>query len=86
MRREIVNGEPTISKITLKLDGTAVELTKGLIIVNSQQWAKLLNKQQLISYYKLDETLICLHTILSYSNGSEHSYVIIIACPAQLRY
>lgn len=39
MRREIVNGEPTISKITLKLDGTVVELTKGSISVNGQTWA-----------------------------------------------
>ncbi|KAK3533881.1 hypothetical protein QTP70_033001 [Hemibagrus guttatus] len=36
MRREIVNGEPTIIKITLKLDGTVVELSKGLINVNGQ--------------------------------------------------
>lgn len=41
MRREIVNGEPTISKISLKLDGAVVELRKGLIIVNGQTWAKL---------------------------------------------
>ncbi|MCJ8738057.1 hypothetical protein PDJAM_G00031110 [Pangasius djambal] len=36
MRREIRNGEYTISKITLKLEGTVVELSKGLISVNGQ--------------------------------------------------
>ncbi|KAB5559480.1 hypothetical protein PHYPO_G00029630 [Pangasianodon hypophthalmus] len=36
MRREIRNGEATISKITLKLEGTVLELSKGLISVNGQ--------------------------------------------------
>ncbi|XP_046713225.1 mucin-5AC [Silurus meridionalis] len=36
LRRQIVNGEPTISKITLKLDGTVVELSTGSISINGQ--------------------------------------------------
>ncbi|KAJ8344245.1 hypothetical protein SKAU_G00315740 [Synaphobranchus kaupii] len=34
MRRQVVNGLPTISKITMKLDGTVVELLKGSIHIN----------------------------------------------------
>ncbi|KAJ8344252.1 hypothetical protein SKAU_G00315810 [Synaphobranchus kaupii] len=34
MRRQVVNGLPTISKITMKLDGTVVELLKGSILIN----------------------------------------------------
>uniref|UniRef100_A0A8C7DWJ8 VWFD domain-containing protein n=1 Tax=Oncorhynchus kisutch TaxID=8019 RepID=A0A8C7DWJ8_ONCKI len=34
MRRQVVDNQPTISKITMKLDGTVVELSKGSIVVN----------------------------------------------------
>lgn len=37
LRRQMVNGEPTISKISLKLDGAVVELSKDLIRVNGQK-------------------------------------------------
>uniref|UniRef100_A0A4W5NL15 VWFD domain-containing protein n=1 Tax=Hucho hucho TaxID=62062 RepID=A0A4W5NL15_9TELE len=33
MRRQVVNNQPTISKITMKLDGTVVELSKGSVVV-----------------------------------------------------
>ncbi|TSM20287.1 Mucin-5B [Bagarius yarrelli] len=36
MRRKVVNGEPIISAIFLKLDGTLVELSKGSIRVNGK--------------------------------------------------
>uniref|UniRef100_A0AAY4ERV6 VWFD domain-containing protein n=1 Tax=Denticeps clupeoides TaxID=299321 RepID=A0AAY4ERV6_9TELE len=36
MRREVVNNLPTISKITMILEGTAVELVKGSIAVNGK--------------------------------------------------
>ncbi|KAL4593240.1 mucin-5AC-like, partial [Arapaima gigas] len=36
MRRQVVADQPTISKITMKLDGTVVELSKGSIIVNGE--------------------------------------------------
>uniref|UniRef100_A0A8B9HTF2 Mucin 5.1, oligomeric mucus/gel-forming n=1 Tax=Astyanax mexicanus TaxID=7994 RepID=A0A8B9HTF2_ASTMX len=36
LRRQVENGEPTISKITMKLDGTVVELAKGSIVVNGE--------------------------------------------------
>ncbi|XP_029112207.1 mucin-5B-like [Scleropages formosus] len=36
MRRQVVDGEPTISAITMKLDGTVVELSNGLVIVNGK--------------------------------------------------
>ncbi|XP_045069425.1 mucin-5AC-like [Coregonus clupeaformis] len=34
MRRQVVDNQPTISKITMKLDGTVVELSKGSVVVN----------------------------------------------------
>ncbi|XP_064168475.1 mucin-5AC-like isoform X2 [Anguilla rostrata] len=34
MRRQVVDGLPTISKITMKLDGTVVELLKDSVLVN----------------------------------------------------
>ncbi|XP_070985513.1 mucin-2-like [Oncorhynchus clarkii lewisi] len=34
MRRQVVDNQPTISKITMKLDGTVVELSKGSVLVN----------------------------------------------------
>nr|XP_046205168.1 mucin-5AC-like [Oncorhynchus gorbuscha] len=34
MRRQVVDNQPTISKITMKLDGVVVELSKGSIVVN----------------------------------------------------
>ncbi|KAK2868903.1 hypothetical protein Q7C36_000774 [Tachysurus vachellii] len=37
LRRQMVNGEPTISKISMKLDGAVVELSKDLISVNGQK-------------------------------------------------
>ncbi|XP_038855686.1 uncharacterized protein LOC120052695 [Salvelinus namaycush] len=36
MRRQVVNNQPTISKITMKLDGVVVELSKGVVVVNGQ--------------------------------------------------
>ncbi|XP_053369527.1 mucin-5B-like [Clarias gariepinus] len=41
LRREVVNGKPTISKIIMKLDGTVVELTKASISVNGQPLWKM---------------------------------------------
>ncbi|XP_064168469.1 mucin-5B isoform X2 [Anguilla rostrata] len=37
MRRQVVDGLPTISKITMKLDGTVVELTKDSVLVNHNE-------------------------------------------------
>uniref|UniRef100_A0A8C4TAB5 Mucin-5AC n=1 Tax=Erpetoichthys calabaricus TaxID=27687 RepID=A0A8C4TAB5_ERPCA len=37
MRRSVVSGAPIINKITMKLDGTIVEITQGFISVNSKQ-------------------------------------------------
>ncbi|KAL6468533.1 hypothetical protein MHYP_G00220570 [Metynnis hypsauchen] len=37
MRRQVVDGHPTISKITMKLEGMAVELTNGSISVDDQE-------------------------------------------------
>ncbi|KAI5101917.1 mucin-5B, partial [Silurus meridionalis] len=37
LRRQVINGEPLISKITMKLDGTVVELSKGSISVDGHQ-------------------------------------------------
>jgi mucin-5B len=37
MRRQVVDNQPTISKITMKLDGTVVELSKGSIVVNGNK-------------------------------------------------
>uniref|UniRef100_A0AAZ3PZZ0 VWFD domain-containing protein n=1 Tax=Oncorhynchus tshawytscha TaxID=74940 RepID=A0AAZ3PZZ0_ONCTS len=34
MRRHVVDNQPTISKITMKLDGVVVELSKGSVVVN----------------------------------------------------
>ncbi|XP_029578016.1 mucin-5AC [Salmo trutta] len=36
MRRQVVDNQPTISKITMKLDGVVVELSKGVVVVNGQ--------------------------------------------------
>uniref|UniRef100_A0AAZ3SF25 MUC5A protein n=1 Tax=Oncorhynchus tshawytscha TaxID=74940 RepID=A0AAZ3SF25_ONCTS len=36
MRRQVVDNQPTISKITMKLDGVVVELSKGGVVVNAQ--------------------------------------------------
>uniref|UniRef100_A0A8C7HRG8 Uncharacterized protein n=1 Tax=Oncorhynchus kisutch TaxID=8019 RepID=A0A8C7HRG8_ONCKI len=36
MRRQVVDNQPTISKITMKLDGVVVELSKGGVVVNGQ--------------------------------------------------
>ncbi|XP_048039251.1 mucin-5AC-like [Megalobrama amblycephala] len=36
LRHEVVNNEPTISKIMMKLQGTIIELTKGSLSVNGQ--------------------------------------------------
>ncbi|XP_066504073.1 mucin-5B-like [Hoplias malabaricus] len=37
MRRQVEDGQPTISKITMKLDGTTVELTNNSVSVNDQE-------------------------------------------------
>ncbi|XP_076880262.1 mucin-5B-like [Brachyhypopomus gauderio] len=37
MRRQVVNNQPTISKITMKLDGTTVELTNSSVIVDGHE-------------------------------------------------
>ncbi|XP_053491462.1 mucin-5AC [Ictalurus furcatus] len=37
LRRQVVNGEPLISKITMKLDGTVVELSNGSVSVDGQE-------------------------------------------------
>uniref|UniRef100_A0A8C7Q865 Mucin-5AC n=1 Tax=Oncorhynchus mykiss TaxID=8022 RepID=A0A8C7Q865_ONCMY len=36
MRRQVVDNQPTISKITMMLDGVVVELSKGGVVVNGQ--------------------------------------------------
>ncbi|KAL0187672.1 hypothetical protein M9458_014771, partial [Cirrhinus mrigala] len=36
LRHQVVNSEPTISKITMKLQGTLIELTKDSLSVNGQ--------------------------------------------------
>uniref|UniRef100_A0AAY4EQT7 VWFD domain-containing protein n=1 Tax=Denticeps clupeoides TaxID=299321 RepID=A0AAY4EQT7_9TELE len=36
MRRDVVNGQPTISKITMKLEGTVIELASGSVKVSDQ--------------------------------------------------
>uniref|UniRef100_A0A8K9Y153 VWFD domain-containing protein n=1 Tax=Oncorhynchus mykiss TaxID=8022 RepID=A0A8K9Y153_ONCMY len=36
MRRQVVDNQPTISKITMKLDGVVVELSKGSVVVNGK--------------------------------------------------
>ncbi|XP_038855714.1 mucin-5B-like [Salvelinus namaycush] len=36
MRRQVVDNQPTISKITMILDGVVVELSKGVVVVNGQ--------------------------------------------------
>ncbi|XP_036390593.1 mucin-5B-like [Megalops cyprinoides] len=37
MRRQVLNNLPTISKITMKLDGTVVELFKGSVNINGEK-------------------------------------------------
>ncbi|XP_072516153.1 mucin-5B-like [Salminus brasiliensis] len=37
MRRQVVDGHPTITKITMKLEGTAVELTNNSVSVDDQE-------------------------------------------------
>ncbi|XP_034143268.1 mucin-5B [Esox lucius] len=37
MRRQVVDNQPTISKITMRLDGLVVELSKGSIVVNGKK-------------------------------------------------
>ncbi|KAK1798032.1 hypothetical protein P4O66_000532 [Electrophorus voltai] len=37
MRRQVVNDQPTISRITMKLDGTTLEITKSSIIVDGHE-------------------------------------------------
>ncbi|XP_028812929.1 mucin-5AC-like [Denticeps clupeoides] len=36
MRRDVVNGQPTISKITMKLEGTVIELASGSVKVSDE--------------------------------------------------
>jgi len=36
LRHQVVNSDPTISKIMMKLQGTTIELTKGSLSVNGQ--------------------------------------------------
>ncbi|XP_056464065.1 mucin-5B-like [Gadus chalcogrammus] len=36
MRRQLVDGTPTISSVVMKLDGMAVELSKGSVVINGE--------------------------------------------------
>lgn len=40
MRRKIVNNIPTISSIVMKLDGSVVELSGGVVTVNGKTWVQ----------------------------------------------
>ena len=36
MRRQLVDGTPTISSVVMKLEGMAVELSKGAVVINGE--------------------------------------------------
>ena len=37
LRRQLVDGTPTISSVVMKLDGMAVELSKGSVVINGEK-------------------------------------------------
>ncbi len=42
MRRQVVNDQPTITNITLKLDSTVVELTKSSVRVDGREYVNVI--------------------------------------------
>ncbi len=55
MRRQVVNDQPTITNITMKLDSTVVELTKSSVRVDGREYVTVISGGQ--SYSKCFERL-----------------------------
>uniref|UniRef100_A0A8K9Y2Z1 VWFD domain-containing protein n=1 Tax=Oncorhynchus mykiss TaxID=8022 RepID=A0A8K9Y2Z1_ONCMY len=63
MRRQVVDNQPTISKITMKLDGVVVEVTlpfslSGVSIVKTTSNVKVIAKLGLVAVWNKDDSLM----------------------------